>query len=432
MSTKQKPPGRIKSAMLRWMGVPIELTNGEFWQQWMGGESSTGETSSVGAALRLSTVWSCVRLIAETIATLPLGFYERASSGRRSAPDHPLYELLHNQPNADMTAVTFWEVVVASMLLQGVTYAEKIMDDGGTRLIALDFCPADRTVCRRLDSGAREYTIVDSRGQSRTIPEARMFVVHAFSLDGVNVLTPISCAANVIGQAIATDKASAKVFRQGLLMSGTFETDQVVPEKLRDKFQERLDEYRGSVNAGKAPLLESGIKYKAISMNPIDAQLLQSRAFNIEELCRWFRVPPFMVGHAEKSTSWGTGIEQQMIGFVTFTLRPWLTRIEQAIRKDLLLPVERNRYFAEFAIEGLLRADSAARAAFYASAAQNGWMTRNEIRALENLPPMPGGDILTAQSNLLPLPKLGGVGATTTTAKLKAWLSNYKDEEVTP
>src|SRR5690606_14325175 len=150
-------------------------------------------------------------------------------------------------------------------------------------------------------------------------------------------------------------------------------------------------------------VLEKGAGFQQLSMNPQDAELLSTRSFNVEEICRWFRVPPFMVGHSEKSTSWGTGIESQMIGFVTFVLRPWCVRIEQSVRKSLLTPAERIRYTPEFALEGLLRGDSQARAAFYSTMTQNGVMTRNEVRRLENLEPVEGGDSLTVQSNMIPL-----------------------------
>lgn len=166
------------------------------------------------------------------------------------------------------------------------------------------------------------------------------------------------------------------------------------------------------------------MEYQPLSMNPDDAQMLQTRAFHVEEICRWFRVPPFMVGHSEKSTSWGTGLEQQMLGFLTFALRPYLSRIEQGIKKSLLPPAERAKYHAEFSLEGLMRADSAGRAALYASAAQNGWMTRNEIRELENWPPVDGGDELTVQSNLVPISLLGKITSTATAAKsaVLTWL----------
>jgi HK97 family phage portal protein len=169
-----------------------------------------------------------------------------------------------------------------------------------------------------------------------------------------------------------------------------------------------IAQFAGSVNAGKTMVLEAGMKYQQVSMTPEDAQMLQTRAFNVEEICRWFRVPPFMVGHTEKTTSWGTGIEQQMIGFLTFTLLPWIKRIEQSINRWLLKANERRVYFAKFNPEGLLRADSAARAAFYSTMTQNGIMDRDECREKENLPKRGGNAAeLTVQSNMLPIDKLG-------------------------
>src|SRR5690606_26192094 len=163
-----------------------------------------------------------------------------------------------------------------------------------------------------------------------------------------------------------------------------FTMQQVLKPEQREGFRETMKEVSGALNAGKSPLLEGGMDAKTIGINPKDAQLLESRAFSVEEICRWFRVPPWMVGHTEKSTSWGTGIEQQMIAFLTFTLRPWLTRIEQTINRQLLSPADQPRYYAEFNIEGLLRADSAARAAFYSTALQNGWLNRGEVRSEEH------------------------------------------------
>ena len=184
-------------------------------------------------------------------------------------------------------------------------------------------------------------------------------------------------------------------------------TTAVVKEPLREKFQERLDAYRSAINSGTAPLLEAGVTYKPIAINPNDAQLLETRAFSIEEICRWYRVPPFMVGHSEKSTSWGTGIEQQSLGFLTYALRPWLKRVEQAVSRKLLTAEERSQFYPEFNIEALLRADSAGRAAFYSTMVQNGIYTRNECREKENMPAHVGADQLTAQVNLAPLDMLG-------------------------
>ena len=167
-------------------------------------------------------------------------------------------------------------------------------------------------------------------------------------------------------------------------------------------------EIAGSVERGETPVLEGGTDVGTVGIKPSDAQLLESRSFSVEAICRWFRVPPWMVGHTEKSTSWGTGIEQQMIGFLTFTLAPWLKRIEQAISKDLLTPAERVRYYPKFAVEGLLRADSAGRAAFFGVMVDKGIFTRDEVRELEDMPAMGGNAaVLTVQSAMTTLDALG-------------------------
>lgn len=393
--------------------------DGSIWAAYYGATNWAGKSVTAGSALRLSTVWACVRLLAETIATLPIGFFERNADGtRKPANDHALYRLLHSQPNAEMTAVQFWEVVVASMLLWGNAYVEKIMS--GRRIVSLDFLLPDRISIRRLDNGEREYRYRDIDGTIRVIAEAQMMHIPAFSLDGINGLSPVQFGSNVMGAAMATDETSAGMFKNAMKSPGLVTMDAVMKPDQREDIRKHV---KSVSDSGGYMVLEKGASFQQLSMNPEDAELLASRGFNVEELCRWFRVPPFMVGHSEKSTSWGTGIEQQMIGFLTFSLRPWLTRIEQSVKKNLLTPAEQTKYFAEFALEGLLRADSAARAAFYSSAGQNGWMTRNEMRRRENLPPMDGGDVLTVQSNLVPIEMLGQTpDAAGAQDALKQWL----------
>jgi len=428
--TKTKPPGFLKSSLLKWLGVPISMTDGSFWSAWAE-HSFTGKRVTVNSALQLATVWACVRLISETIATLPIGFYERMLDGsRRAATEHPVYDLLHSQPNADMTAVQFWEAIIASMLLWGNAYVEKARS--GKRLVALNFLNPARMSKRRLTDGSMEYKYRDLDGTTRIVLEADMVNIPAFSLDGVNGLTPMSYGANVFGAAIATDEASAKVFTTGMRAAGFLQVAGALKKEQRDDLRSSVSRFSaGGVDAGSVMVLENDTKYNQLSMNPGDSQMLESRNFNVEEMCRWFRVPPFMVGHAANSTNWGTGIEQQMIGFLTFSLRPWLTRVEQAIRKSVLLPEERAKYFAEFSIEGLLRADSAARADYLAKMTQNGLMTRNEGRAYDNRPPMDGGDELTVQSNLVPLNMLGKITSTAGAAKSAVldWLGLNKTGE---
>lgn len=385
--------------------VVYRLGSPGYWLRQPGGYSSAGKSVTVDTALQLSTVWACVRLLAETIATLPLGVFEQDRNGQKvAARNHPLYPLLHDQPNADMTAVEFWEAVVGCLCLWGNAYVEKGMV--GRAVAALTPLRPDLMTVQRTDTGALEYRYSDPAGL-RVYGEDEILHIKGFGIDGLTGLSPIGYARNSLGAAMATDEASAKVFANGMRTGGFLQVGQVLKPDQRQQIRETIAEFTGSGNAGKVMVLEAGMTYSALTLPPEDAQMLETRAFQVEEICRWFRIPPFMIGHTEKSTSWGTGLEQQMIGFLTFALRPYLTRIEQAVKKSLIQAVERGRVFVEFNLEGLLRADSQGRAQLYSTFAQNGVMTRNEIRAKENLPPEPGGDVLTVQSNLVPLDQLG-------------------------
>lgn len=423
--SKQKSPGRFKSSVLKWLGVPISLTDGSFWAAWGGRESSSGEMVTVESALQLSAAWACVRLIAETIATLPLNLYQKGADGTRTlATQHQLFDVLHNQPNADNTAVEFWEVIVASMLLWGNGFARKLRSGGV--IIGLELLLPHRMTVKRLPTGELQYTYRDIDGSELVLTEDDVLHIRGFSLNGWLGVSVITYAREVFGNAIAANKTSSSVFKNGLRPSGVLSTDQILQKEKRTEIRTDLQQqFGGAMQAGKTMVLEAGMKYQPITMNPGDVQLLETKAFNVEEICRWYRVPPFMVGHSEKSTSWGTGIEQQMIGFLTFTLRPWLTRIEQAIRRGCLTTQERTKYFAQFSVEGLLRADSAGRASFYSTMTQNGIMTRDDCRVKENLPPMGGNAaVLTVQSAMLPIDMLGQqTDASAAQDALKNWLN---------
>lgn len=429
--TKNKAPGWLKSTMQRWLGTPISLTDGEFWAAYAGQGAANGKPVTVDSALQLSTVWACVRLISETISTLPLGFYEKMPDGsRKSATEHPLYELLHNQPNAEMTAVQFWQAVISSMLLWGNAYIEKARI--GKKIVALNFLLPSRISKRRLANGSIEYKYKEPGGKERIISERDLVNIPAFTLDGVNGLTPMSYGGRVFGSAAATEEASSRVFSSGMRAAGIMKmTGNISPEQ-REALRRNVNQFTaGGQNAGTVMVLENGAEFEAISMNPVDTQMIESKEFAVAELCRWFRVPPSMIGHGGAASNWGTGIEQQMIGFLTFSLRPWLTRVEQAIRKDLLEPAERQKFFASFNIEGLLRADSASRASFYATMTANGIYTSNYCRSLENLPPLDGGDELRVQSNMIPLSMLGKITSTAGAAKSAVlnWLGIAPDGE---
>lgn len=387
-------------------GAPTE-------QAKLSGPSSDEKRSPItpDVALQLGAVWSCVRLLSETIGTLPLGVYRKAADGgRESQTDHGLYDLLHDSPNADQTAAEFWEACIACLSLWGNFYAE--IDRGaGDRIVALNFLRPDRMQVSRDRNGARTYRYSDPDGR-RDYAEADVFHVRGFGLGRDVGLSPISYARKTLGLARDTDTAASSAMRNGTWPGGFL----IVPgkptrEQKKDLRETFIDPITGPSGTARAGILEQGMDWKdAQGMPPEDLQLLQARSFAVEEICRWFRVPPFMVGHTEKSSSWGTGLEQQMIGFLTFSLRPYLTRIEQAVKKQLIKPSERKSIYAEFNLDGLMRADSAGRAALYSTFAQNGISTRNEIRARENMPKAEGGDVLTVQSNLVPLDQLGTAG----------------------
>lgn len=425
--TKAAGPGLIKSTLSRLFGSSsISLRDKEFWRAYYGVDSASGKTVSQQTALQLSTVWACVRLIAETLATLPIDLYRRGDSASVIATDNPLHGLVGQYPNADQTAVEFWECVLSSLLLHGNAFIE-LVRSGGV-VVSLEFLLPQLTTCRRLNDGSIEYKTIGQDGRARLIPEVSMMHVRGFGVDPLEGLSPIAMGRNVFGAAMAADEAASKMFANGMKLGGVLSTDQVwTPVQRNELRNDMATQFAGATNTGKTMVLEGGMKYQQVSMSPEDAQMLETRAFNVEEICRWFRVPPFMVGHTANSTSWGTGMEQQMIGFLTFTLLPWMKRIEQAANRRLLPIAERRYYFFKFNVEGLLRADSAARAAFYSAMTQNGIYTRDECRAKENLAPRGGNaDKLTVQTSMAPIDELAGGGTDAQKAKaaLAAWLND--------
>ncbi|MGP0920605.1 phage portal protein [Serratia sp. CY81166] len=398
---KNKQPGRVKSALLNWLGVPISLTTGTFWQEWFG-TSSSGKVVTADKAMQLSAVWACIRLLSESVSTLPMKVYRREADGsRKLAQEHPAYQVLCRRPNLEMTPSRFMLMVVASICLRGNAFIEKKMI--GRKLVALNPLLPQNMVVKRLDTGQLQYTYTED-GKKREIPVDRMMHIRGFGLDGVCGMMPLSSGRDVFGAAMAVDESAAKIFENGLQTSGYISSKVALNKEQRERLRQYLAAFAGSKNAGKMMVLEGDLSYQNVTMNPEDAQMLESRAFSIEEICRWFRVPPFMVGHVTKQSSWASSVEGMNLIFLTNTLRPLLVNIEQEISRCLLDSDE--DYFAEFSVEGLLRADSVGRAAYYTTALQNGWMSRNDVRRLENLPPIPGGEIYTVQLNLTPLEDL--------------------------
>lgn len=398
---KNKQPGKVKSALLNWLGVPISLTTGTFWEEWLC-MSSSGKVVSADKAIHLSAVWACVRLLSESVSTLPLKIYSRQADGsRKPATDHPVYQVLCRRPNLEMTPSRFMLMLVASICLRGNAFIEKKMI--GSKLVSLVPLLPQNMVVKRLENGRLEYTYTES-GQKRVIPEKNLMHIRGFGLDGVCGMMPMREGRNVIGAAMAVEESAAKIFENGLQSSGFLSAEQALDAEQRERLRGYMQAFTGSKNAGKIMVLEGGLKYQNVTMNPEAAQMLESRAFSIEEICRWFRVPAFMVGHADKQSSWASSVEGMNLQFLTNTLRPLLVNIEQEISRCLL--DGDDDLFAEFSVEGLLRADSAGRSAYYTTALQNGWMSRNDVRRLENMPPIEGGDLYTVQLNLTPLEDL--------------------------
>ncbi|MEH3487446.1 phage portal protein [Enterobacter kobei] len=383
------------------MAASPSLTTGTFWEEWFG-TSSSGKVVTADKAIQLSAVWACVRLLSESISTLPLKIYVRQPDGsRKAATDHPAYSILCRRPNSEMTPSRFMLMVVASICLRGNAFIEKKFI--ANRLVSLVPLLPQNMVVKRLTTGALEYKYTEN-GNERVIPVKNIMHIRGFGLDGVCGMMPMKTGRDVIGSAMAVEESAAKIFEQGLQSSGFLSAENALTEEQRERLRSYMAAFTGSKNAGKIMVLEGGLKYQGVTMNPEDAQMLESRAFSIEEICRWFRVPPFMVGHTTKQSSWASSLEGMNLQFLTHTLRPLLVNIEQEIGRCLL--DSDDEVFAEFSVEGLLRADSAGRAAYYTSALQNGWMSRNDVRRLENMPPIEGGDIYTVQLNLTQLKNL--------------------------
>ncbi len=416
-------PGRFKAALLGWLGVDWRTLDSTV----PASTDTAGQNITPNSVMTLSAAWACTRLISESIGTLPLQLYERTDGGRRLATEHPLYRILHSSPNANATPSTYWEAKSAALLNQGNGLSEKQILNG--RLVGLKFLAPNRLTRRRMANGQYQFFYTEDNGQQRPVRNSRLFHVPGFSLDGQWGVSAISYGARVFGSALAASQAANSTFEKGLQPSVYLKMERVLKKEQRADFRESLKEIRGSIQAGNSPLLEGGMDAEAIGINPKDAQLLESRAFSVEEVCRWYLVDPSMVGHGNKDSNWGTGLEQKMLRFITFTLRPWLTRIEQAINKSLLPPQDQGRYYAEFSIEGLLRGDAAARAALYSVMVNNGIWSRDEVREKENMPARGGNaDVLTVQSAMVPLDLIGTqTDGDTARAALKAWLDEADD-----
>lgn len=389
----------------------LRLTDGEGWSRFAGRESSAGKTVTQDTALQLAAVWACIRTTTLAFTSLPLAFYERRDDDDRvRVHDGDVIEVLTDSPNEDQTPLEFWETCAAWLCTRGNAYAEQVRT--GRRLSALQPLPASQVHPFRDAEGVLRYRLAD-RGKFEVLPREKVFHLKGFgqglhSLD--HGLSPISAGVNSLGAAMAASDAAAATFRNGLRPSGFFLFDQQLDEKQREQANKNLVEpLRGSTQAGGVGILEAGTKFETTSLNPEDAQMLETRRFDIEEICRWWGVPPIVIGHsAEGQTMWGSGVEQILLSWLVLGIGPLCNRIEARIAKQLLRQSGNRRLYAEFNREALLQMDSKAKAAFLSTMVQNGLMDRAEGRSKLNLPRRDGTDQLTAQTNLAPLDQLGG------------------------
>ena len=349
---------------------------------------ASGQTITEQTALTLSTVWACTSLVSETIGTLPLHIYKKTANGRERADDYQLSYILRSKPNTKSTSSVLWQSTVASMLLRGNGILKKLTV--GNKLVGLQFMPYDKLQIVLDFDGNAEFYEIRPRGTTVKIPTKDIVRIPNFTIDGNWGLSSITYGAKMFSNSLNSMESANRMLEKGLVQTVAFKTDKRIRGDQREDFKKSFEQYSGAMNSGKAILLEDGMDVKTISLNPKDAQLLESRAFSVEEICRWFRVDPSMIGHGNAVSNWGTGLEQKMIGFLTFTLRPILTRIEQTINNELIPLEDRGIYYAEFSIDGLLRGDSTARATFFREMVSAGIMTRDEVRKLENLPPLGG------------------------------------------
>ena len=379
------------------------------------GPTAAGKVVNERTAMQTTAVYACVRILAESIAGLPLHVYAYKGQGKERMPAHPLYFLLHDAPNPEMTSFVFRETLMAHLLLWGNAYAQILRDGRGQVVGLYPLLPDRMDVGRDSKTGELYYLYTRSTEENPKFKAAgqirlrRMDVLHVPGLgfDGLVGYSPIAMAKTAIGIAIATEEYGATFFQNGARPAGVLEHPGVVkdPEKLRESWH---SVYGGTKNVGKIALLEEGVKYQQIAIPPEEAQFLETRKFQIDEIARLYRVPPHMIGDLEKSSF--NNIEQQSLEFVKYTLNPWVVRWEQALQKALLSNRERKDYFIRFNVDGLLRGDYKSRMEGYAIGRQNGWLSANDIRSLEDMNPInadEGGDLYLINGNMTKLEDAG-------------------------
>ena len=389
-----------------------------FWQNsyaFFFGPTPSGKTVNERTAMATSAVYACVRVLSETIASLPLHVYRRTGQGKEKAMDHGLYYLLHDEPNPEMTSFVFRETLMGHLLLWGNAYAQ-IIRDGRGKVIGLYPLLPDRMEVGRTEEGELYYRY-QKEGREYLLRREEMLHIPGLSFDGLVGYSPIAMAKNSIGMALATEEYGSRLFANDARPSVVLEHPGILkdPAKIRESWNQI---YRGSENAHKVAVLEEGMSVKTLSMPPEQAQFLETRKFQIEEICRIFRVPPHLIASLDKATF--SNIESQSISFIDNTIVPWVSRFEQAMQKALFTGKEKQQHLIKFNLNGRLRGDAQSRAAFYQTMRQNGIMSANDIRELEEMNLIPddeGGNKYLVNGNFVDMADAG------------AWTEKYRKED---
>ena len=364
--------------------------------------SGSGKPVNARTAIQVSTVYACVRVIAETVASLPFAVYEQDKAGSQKAIDHPLYRILHDEPNPEMTSFVWREAMLTHLLLWGNSYSQ-ILRAGRGSIIGIYPLLPDRMEVDRDDKGNLTYTYSTTNGQTVKLRPEDVLHIPGLGFDGIMGYSPIAVERNAVGLAIAAEEFGSKFFGNGATPSGILTHPNTVknPKALRESWMEA---YGGSSNANRVAILEEGMTFTRISMPNNEAQFLETRKFQVEEICRIYRVPPHMIGNLEHATF--SNIEHQSIDFAVHCIRPWLVRIEQSINRSLFSDQEKGRFYSKFNLDGLMRGSYKERMEGYAIGRQNGWLNANDIRDLENMNPIPeadGGNAYLVNGNMIPI-----------------------------
>lgn len=372
------------------------------------GRTTSGKPVNETTAMQTTAVYACVRILSEAVASLPVHVYRyRADGGKEKVIDHPLYQVLHDEPNPEMTSFVFRETLMSHLLIWGNAYAQ-IIRDGAGRVLALYPLLPNKMDVQRDDRGEIYYVYSRSSDENPNFKEygdiqlKKEDVLHipGLGFDGLIGYSPIAMAKNAVGMTLACEEYGASFFANGANPGGVLEHPGVLkdPAKVRESWNAV---YRGSNNAHKIAVLEEGMKYQQIGIPPEEAQFLETRKFQINEIARLYRIPPHMIGDLDKSSF--SNIEQQSLEFVKYTLDPWVIRWEQSLQKALLLPGEKGKYFIKLNVDGLLRGDYQSRMQGYSIGRQNGWYSTNDIREMEDLNPLSdeeGGNLYLINGNM--------------------------------